>query len=77
MNTYASQLLTNSGVWYILIDVSYRISTQAKALDLPKTRFCKNIKISTQAFNAWLRGDLNLAESTMNRIDEYVKKFNF
>lgn len=58
-------------------DLKTRCINLLKALDLPKTRFCKNIKISTQAFNAWLRGDLNLAESTTKRIDEYVKKFNF
>lgn len=58
-------------------DLKTRCINLIKALDLPKTRFCKNIKISTQAFNAWLRGDLNLAESTTKRIDEYVKKFNF
>lgn len=58
-------------------DLETRCINLLKALDLPKTRFCKNIKISTQAFNAWLRGDLNLAESTTKRIDEYVKNFNF
>lgn len=58
-------------------DLKTRCVNLLKALDLPKTRFCKNIKISTQAFNAWLRGDLNLAESTTKRIDDYLKKFNF
>lgn len=58
-------------------DLKTRCINLLKALDLPKTRFCKNIKISTQAFNAWLRGELNLAESTTKRIDEYLKNFNF
>ncbi len=58
-------------------DLKTRCVNLLTALDLPKTRFCKNIKISTQAFNAWLRGDLNLAESTTKRIDEYLKNFNF
>lgn len=58
-------------------DLKTRCINLLSALDLPKTRFCRNIGISTQAFNAWLRGDLHLADSTINRIDEYLKKFNF
>ena len=58
-------------------DLKNRCLNLLKALDLPKTRFCKNIKISTQALNMWLRNDLNLADETEKRIDEYLKKFNF
>ena len=48
-------------------DLKTRCVNLLTALDLPKTRFCKNIKIS----------DLNLAESTTNRIDKYLNNFNF
>lgn len=58
-------------------DLKTRCINLLKALELPKTRFCKKIKISTQAFNAWLRGDLNLKDDTLQRIDEFLKKFNY
>lgn len=58
-------------------DLKTRCINLLSALGLPKTRFCRNIKISTQAFNAWLRGDLNLADSTKSRIDNFLKIFVF
>ena len=46
-------------------------------LGIPVTCFCKNIGISSSAFNRWQRNDLNLSETTVNRISEYLKRYNF
>ena len=54
-----------------------RIQRFLNELQLPKTRFCRGIGISTQALNAWLRDDLKLADSTLKRIDEYLKRYGF
>lgn len=54
-----------------------RIQRFLTELGLPKTRFCKGIGISTQALNAWLRDDLRLSDSTLKRIDNYLRKYGF
>lgn len=46
-------------------------------LGIPVTSFSKNIGISVSAFNRWQRNDLILAESTVKRISDYLKRFNF
>jgi len=54
-----------------------RILRFLNELQLPKTRFCRGIGISTQALNAWLRDDLNLSENTLKRIDDYLRRYGF
>ena len=54
-----------------------RILRFLNELQLPKTRFCRGIDISTQALNAWLRDDLRLSESTLKRIDDYLRRYGF
>lgn len=57
------------------------IKTRAKSflaeLGIPTTRFCFNVGISPSAFNRWQRNDLILSESTVKRILDYLKRFNF
>ncbi len=59
------------------MNLKQRCLNLLSALDLPKTRFCRKIGISTQALNAWLRDDLKLSDATVQRIDEFLKKYNF
>lgn len=54
-----------------------RIERFLSELGLPKTRFCKGVGISTQALNAWIRGNLKLADSTLTRIDNYLRRYGF
>lgn len=44
---------------------------------VPVTQFCKHIKLSVSSYNRWQRDDLLIAESTQNRIDTYLKRFNY
>ena len=57
------------------------IKTRAKIflaeLGIPVTSFSKNIGISVSAYNRWLRNDLILSESTVKRISDYLKRYNF
>lgn len=46
-------------------------------IGVPTTRFCKNISISVTSYNTWQRDELELAESTLQRIDDYLTQYNF
>lgn len=46
-------------------------------IGIPTTRFCRNVSVSVSAYNTWQRGELKLADSTLERIDAYLKKYNF
>lgn len=45
-------------------------------LGLPVTRFAKCVNLSPDTIRQWLAGTLNLKESNINRIDEFLKSFN-
>lgn len=53
-----------------------RVNDFLIGLGLPKSRFAANVGISISALKKWLNGDLELAESTLKRIDEFLKKYN-
>lgn len=53
-----------------------RVTSFINELGLPKSRFAKKIGISVSALTRWLDGDLVLSESTLNRIDEFLRRFN-
>lgn len=53
-----------------------RVITFLESLGLPKSRFAANVGISISALKKWLNGDLELAESSLNRIDEFLTKYN-
>ena len=44
---------------------------------LAVTRFCRNINLSVTAFNQWRKGELNLKDETLNRIENYLAKFGY
>lgn len=46
-------------------------------LGVPVTVFCKHVGISARAYYFWKKDELGFAESTLQRIDEYLKKYNF
>ncbi len=46
-------------------------------LGVPTTQFCKNIKLSRTSLYDWMNGKINLSASTLDRIDEYLKKYGF
>lgn len=54
-----------------------RIDNFLTELQVPVTKFCRRINISTQALYDWRKGKLNLSDSTLKRIDEYLAKYGF
>ena len=53
-----------------------RVKTFLSALGLPKSRFAADVGISISALKKWLNDDLELAQSTQNRIDEFLRRYN-
>lgn len=54
-----------------------RIDNFLTELQVPVTKFCKRINLSTQSLYDWRKGKLNLSDSTLKRIDEYLAKYGF
>lgn len=54
-----------------------RIDNFLTELQVPVTKFCKRINLSTQSLYDWRKGKLNLSDSTLKRIDEYLTKYGF
>ena len=46
-------------------------------LGIATTKFCDRVQVSTSAYYAWKAGTLKLSEDTLNRIDSYLKQYNF
>lgn len=53
-----------------------RVLTFLEALGLPKSRFAAKVGISAKALSRWLDGDLNLSQSTLKRINDFLLRFN-
>lgn len=54
-----------------------RIDNFLSELQVPVTKFCKKINLSTQSLYDWRKGKLNLSDSTLKRIDNYLTKYGF
>lgn len=48
-----------------------------KALGIKVTEFCANVGIGRTTYYIWKKGDLQLSDKTLKRIDEYLQKFGF
>lgn len=59
------------------MDLINRCIRFLETLGIPTTVFCRNVKISPTAFYNWKNGNLTLADSTLERIDNYLKTYNF
>ena len=54
-----------------------RCKQMIEELGIPVTAFCRNVNISASAYYAWHRGTIDLSAATLDRIDEYLKKYGF
>lgn len=45
-------------------------------LNLPVTRFAKDVDLSSITIHKWLKGDIEIGEKSRNRIDAFMKSFN-
>jgi hypothetical protein len=46
-------------------------------LGVPVTAFCRSVNILPTAFYSWKNGTIKLSDTTLTRIDEYLKNYNF
>ena len=46
-------------------------------LSIPTTKFCKHIGVAPSSFYAWRRGDIRFSDTTLKRIDGYLRKYGF
>lgn len=46
-------------------------------LGVPVAVFCRKVNISPTAYYMWRAGQLRLSDDTLNRIDDYLSKYNF
>lgn len=57
--------------------IKQRCKSFIAELGTPVTVFCRNIGISPSAYHHWQKGMLKLADSTVERISEYLDKYGF
>ena len=58
-------------------DLKSRCVRFLSELEIPVTRFRGKISLSKSGYYGWISGRLNLAETTLQRIDEYLTKYSF
>jgi len=44
---------------------------------VPITRFCRAIGITPQTYYPWRKGETRISYATIQRIEEYLRKFNY
>jgi predicted transcriptional regulator len=58
-------------------DLIERTHTMIDELNIKATKFCDAVKISHSTLYAWWRGRLVLSDATAERIDSYLRRYNF
>lgn len=56
--------------------LSQRAQKFIDELGIPVLTFCRNVKISATTYYDWRKGKA-LSDSTLERIDTYLTKYNF
>ena len=54
-----------------------RIDNFTSELGVPNTAFVRNVGISVTTYYKWRKGSLALSNATMQRISDYLSKYNF
>ncbi len=44
---------------------------------IPVSVFCRKMNLSRTSYYDWLSGNLRLSAETLNRIDEYLSRYEF
>lgn len=58
------------------MDEKERAKSFIQEIRLPVTRFAQNVGLCAGTMHQWFRGDLELSEQSLKRIDEFLKSFN-
>ncbi len=59
------------------VTLSERVTAFLNELSISKTAFCRNVKISVSSLWRWQHGEFELSDATLQRIDDYLTKYNF
>jgi transcriptional regulator with XRE-family HTH domain len=54
-----------------------RAKTFIDELGLTITAFCRNVGLSRTSVWEWLKGNRELSETSLERIDSYLRRYNF
>lgn len=54
-----------------------RVKQYLSDTGIPRTSFCKRVHISTTYLYKWLHDKRTFSEDVAERIDEYLKRFNY
>ena len=58
------------------MDVKERTKQFIQEIGLPVTRLAEDVGLSANAIHQWFRGELELSEQTINRIDDFLRSLN-
>ena len=58
------------------MDVKERTKNFLQEIRLPVTRFAEDVGLSANAIHQWFRGDLDLSNQSIERIDKFLKSLN-
>jgi len=58
------------------MDTKQKVRAFLEEFEMPKETLCKRLDISRQTLRLWLNGELNLSKTTIERIDNYLSKYD-
>lgn len=58
------------------MDTKQKVRLFLAEFEMPKETLCKRLDISRQTLRLWLNGELNLSKTTIERIDNYLSKYD-
>lgn len=59
------------------MNLKERCKDYLNEFETPVRRFCAKLGISYSAYYQWQRDELRLADSTLRRIDAYLRRYGF
>lgn len=54
-----------------------RVEKFINELGVSKSAFCQRVKLNVSTLWKWMHGQLELSNETLQRIDNYLTKYNF
>lgn len=54
-----------------------RVINFIKEFEMPVTKFCSKVSISTRAYYNWMNNTLKLSDATVKRITDYISNYGF
>ena len=58
------------------MELKERVKLFIAETGLPLSRFGKNVNLTADALRKWMKGELNLKQSNLIKIDNWLKSFN-